>query len=134
VKLEQNTMSRCFASVVVAFLCVAVQPAGAQTANVAGTWILEVTTDNGVTTPSMMLVQQGETLSGTYTSEALGQAELAGTVLGSEIRISFVASVQGQSIPVVYEATIDENGRMSGTIDVADGMVTGTFTATRVEG
>ena len=117
-----------------ALICLVPRPASAQTANGAGTWILEVTTDTGVTTPSMMLVQEGETLSGTYTSEVLGQAELTGTVIGSEIKISFVASVQGQSVPVVYEATIDANGRMSGTIDVGDGTVRGTFTATRSDG
>jgi hypothetical protein len=37
---------------------------------------------------------------------------------------------QGQTVPVVYVATV-ENGVMTGTIDLAGGLATGTFTARR---
>ena len=106
-------------------------PASAQTVDVAGTWALEVTTSQGVATPSFTLEQEGEGLTGHYSSEALGEADLTGTVSGSEVTISFTASVQGQSVPVVYRGTIDEDGQMSGTIDLAGGALTGTFTASR---
>ncbi|SVC51210.1 uncharacterized protein METZ01_LOCUS304064, partial [marine metagenome] len=43
-----------------------------QTVDVTGTWNLEVTTDQGVTRPSFRLTQEGERLSGSYSSEALG--------------------------------------------------------------
>ena len=106
-------------------------PVSAQTVDVAGTWTLEVTTDQGVTTPSFTLEQEGEGLTGHYSSEALGETDLTGTVSGSQVTISFTASVQGQSIPVVYRGTVDEDGQMSGTIDLAGGALTGTFTASR---
>lgn len=64
---------------------------------------------------------------------ALGEADLTGTVSGSQVTISFSANVQGQSFPVVYRGTVDEDGRMSGTIDLADGVLTGTFTASRAD-
>ena len=41
------------------------------------------------------------------------------------------AELQGQPIPVAYVATVDANGVMSGTIDIAGGLATGTFTARR---
>lgn len=108
-------------------------PASAQTVDVAGTWNLEVTTSQGVATPSFTLEQEGEDLTGHYSSEVLGEADLTGNVSGSEVTISFTASVQGQSVPVVYRGTVDEDGQMSGTIDIdlAGGALTGTFTASR---
>ena len=110
-----------------------VMPASAQTLDVAGTWNLEVTTDQGVTTPSFTLEQEGESLTGHYSSDALGETDLTGTVSGSEVTISLNADFQGQSIPVLYRGTVDEDGKMSGTIDLAGGALTGTFTAVRAD-
>jgi hypothetical protein len=107
--------------------------AAAQTADVGGTWNLEVTTAQGVTHPSFTLEQDGGDLTGHYSSQTLGEIDFAGNVEGSTVTISFEALVQGQSIPVVYAGTVGEDGTMSGTIDVAGGAVTGTFTATRVD-
>ena len=54
--------------------------AAAQTADVAGTWTFRVTTDQSVTTPTVTLEQNGETLTGHYSSETLGEQEVEGTV------------------------------------------------------
>jgi len=105
--------------------------AGHAQANVAGDWSLSVTTDNGGTTPSMTLEQDGSVLTGRYSSDTLGDQGVRGTVDGNSVTIRFSATLQGQSIPVVYEGTLAEDGSMTGTIDIAGGMLTGTFTATR---
>tara|TARA_B100000686_G_scaffold31168_1_gene32052 strand:+ start:14967 stop:15308 length:342 start_codon:yes stop_codon:yes gene_type:complete len=97
----------------------------------AGSWTLSVTTDNGVTNPSLNLQQDGVRLTGRYSSEALGEQNVRGLVDGNDVMIRFNASVQGQSIPVVYRGTLDADGRLTGTIVIADGMLSGTFTATR---
>ena len=99
--------------------------------DVSGNWTLSVTTDNGVTTPSMTLEQSGETLTGHYASDALGETDVRGSVEGVQVTIRFSAELQGNTIPVMYRGTVGDDGRMSGTIDIADGMLTGTFTATR---
>lgn len=112
-------------------LCVA-GPVEAQTpADVAGTWALEVTTDNGVTHPTVVLEQDGTELQGSYSSEALGRATVTGSVDGNRVTFSFSGSIQGQAIPVRYTGTVGDDGRLTGTIDIADGMLTGTFVATR---
>ena len=106
--------------------------ASAQTVNVAGAWTMSVTTEaGGTTTPSMTLVQAGTALTGHYTSETLGEADVTGTVEGSRVTISFTADLQGQAAPVTYVATVDASGVMTGTIDIAGGLATGTFTARR---
>ena len=47
-----------------AFTLASAEQASAQTADVAGAWTLTVSTDTGVTNPSLTLVQDGETLTG----------------------------------------------------------------------
>ena len=114
-----------------AFTLASADQASAQTADVAGDWTLTVSTDNGITNPLLTLVQDGETLTGHYSSEALGENDVTGTVNGSTVTISFSADLQGQSLPVVYRGTVDAEGKMSGSMDIADGLLGGTFTATR---
>ena len=114
-----------------AVLAVGTTDVGAQV-NVAGAWTMEVTTDaGGTTTPSMTLQQDGTALTGHYTSETLGEADVTGTVEGNEVTINFTADLQGQEVPVTYVATVGADGVMTGTIDLAGGLATGTFTARR---
>ncbi len=108
--------------------------AAAQVADVAGAWILEVETDQGVTTPSWVLEQDGTSLSGRYSSEALGENRIRGTVEGSTVVVTFSADLQGQAIPVEYRGTLGDDGVIRGSIDIADGMMQGSFTARRRDG
>ena len=127
-------IGRILATVIVIAILAAVE-AHAQTADVAGEWTFTVTADlSGVTTPAVTLEQDGETLTGRYSSENLGEADLTGTVNGSEITFSFTADLLGQLAEVVYSGTLDENGEISGTMDIGGGFLTGTFTATRADG
>lgn len=115
-----------------AVLAVATAPVDAQTANVAGAWTMSVTTDaGGTTTPSLTLEQDGTALTGHYSSETLGEADVTGTVEGNRVTIRFSADMQGQEVPVVYAATLGDDGVLTGTIDLAGGLATGTFTARR---
>jgi len=114
-----------------AVLALGATQANAQAVDVTGTWNMEVTTEQGTTTPSMTLEQHGDHVMGTYSSATLGNAEVDGSVTGNQLRIAFEADLQGQTVPVVYAATIDANGVMSGTIDIAGGLASGTFTARR---
>ncbi len=123
-----------FASAIMIALAGAVE-ASAQTADVAGAWTFTVTTAvSGVTYPEVTLEQDGETLTGHYSSEILGEADLTGTVNGSEITFAFSADALGELIEVIYSGTVDEDGEISGTMDLAGGFVTGTFTAVRSDG
>jgi hypothetical protein len=116
---------------VAAVLTLGATQVSGQVVDLTGTWNMEVTTDQGTTTPSMTLEQHGDHVMGRYSSETLGDADLEGSVTGNQVRLAFEADLQGQAVPVVYVATIDANGVMSGTIDLAGGLATGTFTARR---
>ncbi|MEM7416184.1 MAG: hypothetical protein AAF389_11845 [Gemmatimonadota bacterium] len=123
-------VNRRVLGIVVVALALGVTPAASQV-DFAGTWMMTVNTDNGITNPSMTLQQDGSDLTGSYSSDTLGRSDVRGSIDGSDFTISFSASLQGQSIPVVYRGTMEDDGTLSGSIDVADGMITGTFTATR---
>ncbi len=97
--------------------------------DVSGTWLFTVQTDAGTTSPTVTLKQDGEKLTGHYSSEALGEADLTGSVKGRDLKFTFTASVQGTSFQVTYTGTIEDNG-LKGTVDLA-GMAQGTFTAKR---
>ena len=118
------------AAVLIAALAASAARAGqAAKIDITGAWIFDVTTDAGTGTPTVTLKQDGEKLTGHYSSETLGEADLTGTVKGADVKFSFSANLQGQSVPVAYTATVDGKDSMKGTIDLAGGMATGTFTA-----
>ena len=124
--MRQMMMAVC----VLAFASVAF--AGqASKVDVTGKWVFTVQTDAGTGTPTVTLKQDGEKLTGHYSSETLGEADLTGTVKGTDVKFSFTANLQGQSVPVAYTATVDGKDSMKGTIDLAGGMATGTFTGKR---
>ena len=112
----------------------AIMFAGAEQASaqvsMTGPWTLEVTTDNGVTMPELTLEQDGMTLTGHYSSETLGENDVTGTVEGNDVVVSFIASIEGVGeASIIYIGTVDDEGVWSGTLDILDGQLTGTFTA-----
>jgi len=98
--------------------------------DITGTWIFEVTTDAGTGTPTVTLKQDGEKITGHYSSTTLGEADLNGTLKGQDLTFNFTADLGGQSAPVTYKATVSSNDAMKGTLDIA-GLVQGTFTGKR---
>ena len=100
-------------------------------ANLAGDWALQVTTGpGGTTTPSVVLEQDGATLSGHYSSEALGEADVTGSVDGNAFIFSFESGAQGQVFDVTYAGSLQDDGTIAGEIDLA-GFGGGPFTGTR---
>jgi hypothetical protein len=98
--------------------------------NVTGKWLFQVETGAGSGTPTVTLKQDGEKLTGHYSSMTLGEAELTGTVKGSAIQFSFTADVQGMKIDVAYSGTVENNDAMKGTVTLG-GLGEGTFTGKR---
>lgn len=98
--------------------------------DLTGKWIFDVKTDAGTGTPTVTFKQDGEKLTGHYSSQTLGEADLTGTVKGQNVHFTFMADLGGQAAPVTYDATIEGKDAMKGTIDIA-GLAGGTFTGKR---
>ena len=114
-------------------LCPVVVPhvASAQGAKVdlTGAWAFTTQTDAGPGAPAVTLKQDGEKLTGHYSSATLGEADLTGSVKGNEFSFTFSADLQGQVVPVTYKGTIESATSLKGTLDLAGGAASGTFTA-----
>src|ERR1700733_15207156 len=98
----------------------------ASAADVTGTWIMAVQTGAGSGSPTFILVQKGEALSGSYKGQ-LGEAQVTGTVKGDDVTIEYKVDAQGQSLPVKYSGKTDGK-QMSGKVPLGrlgDGHLTG---------
>ena len=84
----------------------------------------------GTTTPSVTLEQNGTELTGHYSSDTLGEADVTGTVDGDSVAFSFGAAAGGYEIDVTYTGTLQADGTLSGTMSLG-GFGDGTFTGTR---
>ena len=127
-------LARIAIAVLLVVAAVGPRAVSAQAVDVSGTWQLAVTTDQGVTRPEVTFEQDGSALSGDYASETLGRHSVQGSVEGTTVQWSFSANMQGQTFPVRYEGTLQDDGTISGSIDIASGMMTGSFVATRDDG
>jgi hypothetical protein len=115
--------------VALAIVMTAAVSASAQKANITGKWAFDVQTGQGSGQPTVTFKQDGEQLTGHYSSQLLGEADFTGTVKGNAVRFAFKANLQGTEIDVVYEGTVDGAGTgMKGTVNMAGGQVTGSFT------
>jgi len=105
-----------------------VQPLFASVADIAGTWNLTVTTQAGTGTPTLVLVQNGENLTGTYTGR-FGESPIKGTYKDGAIAFSFNVSGPMGSAEVTYTGKVDGD-TMNGSMQMGS-MAGGTFTGAK---
>ncbi len=96
--------------------------------DVSGTWIFEVESSAGSSSPTFIFKQEGETLTGQFKG-AFSEAPLAGTIKGNEIKFSFKVQAQGTEVTVTYIGTIEKN-LMKGSLQLGN-LDSGTWTAKR---
>ena len=96
-------------------------------ADVAGTWAITVETAGGTGNPTVTLKQDGETVTGTYSSQVFGEQKVTGSIKGNAITFTFTGTIEGTSITVTYSGTVDKTA-MKGKVTLGD-LGEGTFTA-----
>lgn len=99
-------------------------------ADLTGKWAFVVNTDAGSGTPSVTFTQKGDTLTGHYSSQVLGEHDFKGTFKDGKIAFSFSADVQGQAFTMSFSGTMDGADAMKGTVDLG-GAASGSFTGKR---
>ena len=100
----------------------------AAAADVTGTWIMAVETSAGSGSPTFVLVQKGDALSGSYKGQ-LGEAQVTGTVKGDDVTIEYTVDGQAGSLAVKYSGKTDGK-TMSGKVSLGQ-LGEGTFTGTK---
>ena len=117
---------------IVAFSVLAVGIVFAQPrSKIAGTWLLSVDVGDTHGTPTVVLRQNGGTLTGTITNPR-GQQPLTGTVEGTTAMFSFQTVREGQPTTGIYRGTVESRKRMTGTVEFTGGVTgSGTWVATK---
>jgi hypothetical protein len=96
--------------------------------DVTGKWAFNVETSAGAGQPTFAFKQDGEKLTGHYVG-TFGEADLTGTVKGSDITFSFTVDAQGNALKETYTGTVDKD-TMKGKLSI-EGVGEGTFTGKR---
>ena len=99
-------------------------------ADLNGKWLFTVNTDAGTGTPTVTFKQQGDSLTGHYSSQTFGEVDFKGTFKDQKLVFRFTTDVGGTSLTVTYSGAFDGADALKGTVDLG-GMGTGTFTAKR---
>jgi hypothetical protein len=98
--------------------------------DVTGAWTFSVESAAGTSNPTVTFKQEGEKLTGRYSSQIMGEANLTGTVKGQTIEFTVSADVQGTSVSLKYTGTIDSKDSMKGKLSAGE-FGDGTFSAKR---
>ena len=92
-------------------------------------WALSVDFGTISATPSAVFKQEGETLTGQYTSQQYGTFPLKGTVKGNQLSFTFTMTIEGNAIDVLFSGTADKDA-IKGSVNYG-GIGEGTFSGTR---
>jgi hypothetical protein len=129
--MRQNGVSpAAIVVVILATVGISVTAGQGTKANVTGEWVFTVQSAAGTSNPTVTLKQDGEKVAGRYSSQLMGEAELAGTVKGQAIEFIVSANVQGTKVELKYTGTVEGSDSMKGTLSAGD-LGDGTFTAKR---
>ena len=98
---------------------------GASAVDVSGTWALQVLVNGETRTPTAVLKQESERLSGVYKS-MLGEAPISGQIKDKAFTFQTTITQDGNPLTVTYKGTVEASA-MKGDVTVAD-LASGTFT------
>lgn len=120
-------------SAIIATLAVVTLAAAASAAvlhDLTGRWMLAVVTENGTGYPVLDIRQEGDRISGSYSSNAMGTRSIQGTVRGDTVSFALSASGMGEGVVLTYTAHIVTPDSLNGYVDFA-GQGGAPFTGTR---
>ena len=98
--------------------------------DITGKWTFTVQSDVGTGTPTVTFKQVGDSISGRYSSQSLGERDFTGTLKNGKIDFSFGAETGGQAFTMSFSGMVETKDAMKGSIDFS-GFATGTFTGKR---
>ncbi len=100
--------------------------------DLTGKWDFEVVTENGTGTPTITFKQDGEKLTGTYSSRMLGERTLTGSVKGDSLRFALSNTASPDAVTMTFIGVILDKDTVKGVVDFA-GMGGATFSGIRAK-
>ncbi len=108
----------------------ATAPAAPVKTDLTGTYNVAVELPNMTASPTLVLKQDGEKLTGEYTSGQYGKFPITGTAKGADVTFWFAMTIEGTALNVTYTGTADKDSALKGSVNYGD-MMSGTFTAAK---
>jgi hypothetical protein len=108
------------------------KPAPPKPVNIAGKWTMTLELEIGTSTPAIEFKQDGEKLTGTYTSTRYGAFELHGTI-PADRKLAFTVNLdaEGQAVTMSFTGEVLADGTaMGGKVDI-EGLGEGSWSAKR---
>jgi hypothetical protein len=99
---------------------------------VTGTWQIAGEVYGNPVTSVCTFQQEGETLTGSCSSDGGGRQEITGRVAESAVTFQYRGDYEGQPLTVVYTGSLTSAEEIRGRMEVHPFDVEGTFTAKRV--
>ena len=102
--------------------------------SIAGKWVITLVTEAFTATPALDLKQDGEKISGTYTSTQYGAFPLEGTLKGRVLEFSFTLNADGTPVAMKFNGEVAADGKtMKGKATLGE-LGEATWTAERPKG
>jgi hypothetical protein len=121
---------RIVCAITLAAMSVATARAQSAKLDVTGTWMFTVLSEAGTGTPTVTFKQDGEKLTGHYSSMLVGEADLTGTVKGQAIEFTVKADIGGMPLEFKFTGTIEDKDSIKGKLDTG-GLGDASFTGKR---
>lgn len=87
--------------------------------DLSGKWNLMVDTPAGPGTPVLVLKQDGQKLTGTYTGR-YGTSQVNGTVKDDDIVFELTMNAEGETVKVVYRGKVENSASMKGEVEFGE--------------
>lgn len=120
-------MKKLLASSTLLFACSAFA-AGAP--NLTGDWSIHNSIAGNESDQQCTLAQKDNAISGSCKSAEGKDLTVTGSVDGSKVTWKYDSEYNGSPLTMIYTATIDDSGKVAGSVEVQPFGVTGDFTAT----
>ena len=98
--------------------------------DLTGTWSFAVIVGERTGTPTITFKQKGDSINGTYVSNAMGRRDFTGTIRAGKVNFGFNAESGGVAFSMTFSGTMDNADSMSGSVDLG-GNGTASFTGKR---
>lgn len=85
--------------------------------DLTGRWNLAVVTENGTGYPVLTLTQTGDSIKGSYVSNAMGTRSVQGIVRGDSMHFVLSSSMGGEGVVLTYAARIVTADSLDGAVD-----------------
>ena len=97
--------------------------------DIAGKWLVTMELSIGPSTPGLVLKQEGETITGTYTSQRYGAYPIKGTLKAGALQFSLKMDADGTPVTMAFSGEVSADGQtIKGGVTI-EGLGDGTWFA-----